>query len=316
MSETGLLSSERKAKEQSASHKPSHWIARILGVAVDDSGMDNESRMKKVKKLEAEVAEQPSSASLRREICVLLMQCGGRENLILASNHMIQACRSHPYESGLYRVLAAVYLRMGMVQKAMIQRHNAATVRAVEDNPNSPRVHNALGVVFSGLYLPDLAAKHFRRAISLNHRYHVAMRNLAVLIHNSAMAQSDPNERKTLAAGALAEITRALEITRSPRSLLVLASIQELCHSFDKALKAVYEAERLAPGLKGLHAIKSRLLYQIQEEARFAIRESRDDSVERLRLARDRVANFELTPVASVLEPVHDPRHFNTKEQK
>jgi tetratricopeptide (TPR) repeat protein len=242
---------------------------------------------------ELALEQQPDSVEARRGMSLVLLHKGGRDNLQSALSHIQIALRLSPYRSGLYRIKSAIYSSIGLIERAKLEKHYAAVIAALSTQPEEPAIQNLAGIVMQNLRLPELAIEHFRHAIRLASQRDAYFRNLAIVLYRRALAEPEDVARAELLAGALAETLRALELQRTPASLLLLAMIYQNSSALDQALKTIEELERLEPDLPGIRRLKAEVLQTIEDKARYAVGDTGDPAVNRLREARNRVARIE-----------------------
>lgn len=180
-----------------------------------------------------------------------------------------------------------------MIERAKLEKHHAAIIAALSAKAEDPVIQNLAGIVMQHLHLPELAIEHFRNAIRLDPQRDAYFRNLAIVLYRKALAETDEAGRAEVLAGALAEALRALELHRTPATLLLLAMIYQHSSALDRALGTIEELEQLEPGLPGVRRLKTAVLQTIEDTARYAVGDTRDPVVDRLREARNRVACIE-----------------------
>ena len=116
------------------------------------------SKLDKIEELQGLIKEDSSNFQARRELAVLLMDCGFNEE---ALQHLLYLSKMFSYDDGIYYNLGIVYEKMKKFQKA-----KEAYEKAVEIEPDAMDAVYNLGLVYTELQEYDRAIECFEQVIS------------------------------------------------------------------------------------------------------------------------------------------------------
>ena len=150
-----------------------------------------------------------------------VFSCSGKNELMLKKS---EASKS----------LAEVYMAQGDYTLALSE-----LLKALENNPNDPYIHNDLGLTFMAKERLDLAVKHFQKAIELDNNFAPARNNLGTAY--MAMKNWDA------AIAAFEEVTRDLLYATPHFAYANMGWAYYNKQSYDLAEKNYLEAIRLNP---------------------------------------------------------------------
>jgi Tfp pilus assembly protein PilF len=201
----------------------------------------------------------PECVPAYQGVAMLLLRKGGSSNMKVALARIQEAIQRDPYDPKNYKINAAIYGRLGMRQKALDERRFASAASTIQHTPAHPVANNHVGILMLRNRLPDLAAKHFRKAADSDGNYDIALRNLAKTMFVMASAPDNSARKAQLLASAEKEIQRALAVKRTAASLVTLGRIQLLLGDQGRAQESAREAEQLERGNKELAVLKKDL---------------------------------------------------------
>lgn len=127
--------------------------------------------------------------------------------------------------------LALSYLRKGDAESA---RRNLKA--ALKIDPKSPRVHDALGVVFSKEGEPEIAESHFKKAIAYDSSYSKARNNYAAFLYEQKRYKAAMKQLKIVTADQLYK-ERLRAFANLGQVAVKLGDTETAEYAFSRALK-------------------------------------------------------------------------------
>ena len=117
------------------------------------------SKLDKIEELQGLIKEDSSNFQARRELAVLLMDCGFNEE---ALQHLLYLSKMFSYDDGIYYNLGIVYEKMKKIPKS----ERKPMKKTVEIEPDAMDAVYNLGLVYTELQEYDRAIECFEQVIS------------------------------------------------------------------------------------------------------------------------------------------------------
>jgi tetratricopeptide (TPR) repeat protein len=209
------------------------------------------------------LALDPNFAPAYEGLGDVLLKKGGRSNIEAAVGHLREAVKRDPFNDRAYAALGRAYDALGMRKEAALEKKKLVVARTLRADPNNPVANNNMGIMLLQQNLTTRGIEHLTRAMTADPRYDTAVRNLAIAFYKLANEAGDPATREQHLDKAKAYLAKALDIARSPLTLLAQARVHIMEERFEDALSVCAKVEEIDPAMKEVFALKKLVLMKL-----------------------------------------------------
>lgn len=195
-----------------------------------------------------------------------LLRKGGQSNVQAALEQFEQAAQRDPMDIDLYAKLATALEKLGKKKEATLERKKAAALKALQSDGNNPVANNNMGIFMLRLKRHGEAVDFFKRALGAKPDYDMAVRNLAATYLAMAGEEGAEDREQNLEL-ARTNGYRAVELSETVPSLLVLTRVLLAEERFEEALNVAEQAERVDETSKDVFATKKVILEKLNRMA-------------------------------------------------
>ncbi len=192
---------------------------------------------------------------------------GGQSNLQAALAQYEEAVKRDPFDIEVYTKTASILEKLGKKKEATLERKKAVTLKALETDDKNPVANNNMGIFMLKLDRTREAIGFFKKSIAGGKNYDLGYRNLATAHLSLASKDNGENTPQDHLTQAKANVSRALEISQTVPSLLVLARILISEENFDEALVFCGKAEKIDSTVKDVFSSKKVILEKLNRMA-------------------------------------------------
>lgn len=205
----------------------------------------------------------PKSLEAHKGLGNVYMRKGGRTGINAALECFKTATVIAPFEDTSYALTARLYEKLHMMKEATIERKKMMIVKTLQTDPKNPIANNNMGILLLGQKQVTQAIEYFQKSVEANPAYDIAYRNLSATYFRIASESADPAIKGNNLGKARTFIGKALAISKTASSTMVLGKILVAEERLDEALELAEEAEAMDPHNKDVFAFKRIVLEKL-----------------------------------------------------